>query len=177
MECEDEVELCAPSRHEDENHALSGGCPQPDNDIDDIPIAQWPLTQKPTTNQTVFPTTIPISDILHLTPHRITTSGHPYPHELQAVTTRTPLTILKLFTPTSMFDTISNNTNNYAQSKGSRTGRGWQPVFGSELQVFVALCYYMGVFKCTLVEDYWNTWPTKPIPNITRRMSLTPLID
>jgi hypothetical protein len=76
------------------------------------------------------------------------------------------------FTPT-MLDTIVDNTNLYASSKGAgSTGRCWFDFTRKELIIWIALIIYQGLYKLPSLEQYWNENGRLPIHNISRQMSL-----
>lgn len=65
-----------------------------------------------------------------------------------------------------------NNTNIYAAIRKNKNGRPWEGVTIAELKCFIRIYIYMGIFKCSRIEDCRDTYDSHPAHQIVRTMSL-----
>ena len=83
-----------------------------------------------------------------------------------------PSSFFLLFFPVTEFETLANNTNAYAASKGAgESGRQWCDTSSGELMIFIDLLIYMGVHKSMRVGLYWEKSDEFPRHEITEYMS------
>ena len=71
---------------------------------------------------------------------------------------RDPYSLFTLYLTEAHFETITANTNRYAEVKkaGSDRKRLWRQTSAVEIKVFIATFIYMGVVRLPAYEDYWN---------------------
>lgn len=68
----------------------------------------------------------------------------------------TPLQFFKLFFLKSLMQSIVGHTNVYGTKCKDKIGKRWFYISTKDLQSFIALVIYMGLFKCTFLKDYWS---------------------
>nr|XP_055061721.1 piggyBac transposable element-derived protein 5-like isoform X4 [Misgurnus anguillicaudatus] len=66
-----------------------------------------------------------------------------------------PLKFLRLFFVRKLLHGIVSNTNVY-RKKYQRVGAQWDKICMKELKSFIALIIFMGLFKCSSLQDYWR---------------------
>ena len=114
---------------------------------------------------------------------------HPYPlhspinhlpSSLLALNSIKPSDIVNLFLTEELFQTMSSNTNLYAQQKRSETlpstgGRDWHDVTPRELRIWIGILIYMGLFsgKSAAAREFWLHAQHHPTHHINKFMSQT----
>jgi hypothetical protein len=88
-----------------------------------------------------------------------------------------PFDYFTLFFTRDLFQTITINTNRYANVQrlkvAQEMAREWSNLLMEELYVFVSAIIYMGVYVEPQIEMYWNTDFNKgPLHSISTHMSL-----
>ncbi|XP_056587765.1 piggyBac transposable element-derived protein 4-like [Triplophysa dalaica] len=66
-----------------------------------------------------------------------------------------PLKFFQLFFSKPIMQEIVTNTNIYG-TKCQKTGKRWEKITRKELDSFIALVIFMGLFKCSSLADYWR---------------------
>jgi hypothetical protein len=80
--------------------------------------------------------------------------------------------IFTQFFDKAMLETIIENTNAYALSKGAGQGRPWTDLVMKELLVFLAILIYLGLYPVNKIEELWNDEILWPVNFIASKMSL-----
>ncbi len=88
-----------------------------------------------------------------------------------------PFDYFSLFFTYDLFQTITTNTNRYANIQqlhvAQERAREWTNLLVEELYVFIGTIIYMGIHEEPKVEMYWNTDFNKgPLHSITSHISL-----
>jgi hypothetical protein len=88
-----------------------------------------------------------------------------------------PFDYFSLFFTQDLFQTITTNTNRYANIQrlqvAQERAREWTDLLVEELYVFLGVIIYMGVHEEPQVEMYWNTnFNTGPLHSIPNHISL-----
>jgi hypothetical protein len=87
-----------------------------------------------------------------------------------------PIHYFELFWTPEVWNTLVENTNAYAQYKEARNkenknknSRWWKAVDLYEIQIYIALLIYIGIYKNSNIEDFWSKEITihKPIEYIS----------
>jgi hypothetical protein len=85
--------------------------------------------------------------------------------------------IFRLFLTDSLLNTISTNTNAYAQKKieeqENSGARVWVEVKPQEIGAWIGIVLYMGVHRSPAIPDYWRHDGLSPTHPITNYMSQT----
>ncbi|CAG8824880.1 7084_t:CDS:1 [Cetraspora pellucida] len=72
-----------------------------------------------------------------------------------------------------MLDTIVENTNLYALTKGAGViGRQWLDLSHKELIIWIALVIYQELYRLSSLDQYWNEDEKLPLYHISKQMSL-----
>lgn len=79
----------------------------------------------------------------------------------------TPLQIFSLFFTSEMMNLIIKNTNLYAETKFAKL---WSNLTLSELQIWLSIMIYTGIFKLPSIRDYWSRNEKYPLHKITEFM-------
>ncbi|XP_055061718.2 piggyBac transposable element-derived protein 4 isoform X1 [Misgurnus anguillicaudatus] len=66
-----------------------------------------------------------------------------------------PLKFFQLFFSKTILQEIVSNTNAYG-TKCQKTEEEWENISMKELESFIALVIFMGLFKCSSLQDYWR---------------------
>jgi len=66
---------------------------------------------------------------------------------------------------------IVENTNLYAVAMGAGAGRAWHPLTVPELEIWIGMVIYMGVYQSKRCADYWNKATEAPQHHIHHMMS------
>lgn len=87
----------------------------------------------------------------------------------------TSLSFFRLFFPDHVLDTIVNNTNIYAESKGAVDDdkRPWHALTRQDLLRFLSILIYRGIFPSAQLKDYWAMDHRFPVHKITSLMTQT----
>jgi hypothetical protein len=80
--------------------------------------------------------------------------------------------IFTQFFDKAMLETIIENTNAYALSKGAGQGRPWTDLVMKELLVFLAILIYLGLYPVNKIEELWNDEIHWPVNFIASKMPL-----
>lgn len=86
-----------------------------------------------------------------------------------------PIEWFNLFYTPEILATITKHMNEYAtyHRHVDHSQRPWQPLCINELQVFLGVVIYIGIYKCPQLEDYWNSdLENGPIHTVALHMSL-----
>ena len=94
--------------------------------------------------------------------------------QLDQVDDLSPAGIFRTFFNGAILETIIQNTNAYAFSKGAGTGnkRPWVDLVEKELLIFLSILIYHGLYITNALEDLWNMDPQAPIHWIAQKMTL-----
>ncbi|XP_057181896.1 piggyBac transposable element-derived protein 4-like [Triplophysa rosa] len=82
-----------------------------------------------------------------------------------------PLQYFELFFTRSVLQTIVDHTNIYAAQNFKRGENQWRDTSVQEFKSFLAMVIYMGLLKCSSLEDYWKTSNIYRLPFPNRIMS------
>jgi hypothetical protein len=79
-----------------------------------------------------------------------------------SISVDSPAILFKQFLPDSLWETVIENTNLYAErqrfdSLHIERGRPWKPVSFSEIMIFIASLIYMGAHPAKSIDIYWRT--------------------
>ena len=88
-----------------------------------------------------------------------------------------PLELFQLFISAQHCRTIAYHTNikahDYIKKEKENNHRAWNDVIGPEIEVFLGILLFMGLYHAPSESDYWNTCPDKPVfVSIQEAMSL-----
>lgn len=136
-------------------------------------IKQWKKERKFRNQFNCFPVSIPTFNPLHIESERANKKGSANGHCFRPNELRSPINIVQRFFNSSMLDTIETNTNKYAARKRDGKGRPWRENNAPELNSFIGIIIYTGVFRSSRTTDYWNRDGRSPTHKITQYMALT----
>lgn len=98
--------------------------------------------------------------------HPLHSAYNTLPRSMEGLDSLEPIHVFSLFFNEALFDTMTTNTNLYAENKRDNEGaegRKWSAISVQDLKCWTGILIYMGICKLPSVGDYWchdGLWPT-----------------
>jgi hypothetical protein len=87
--------------------------------------------------------------------------AEPFPPTIELppeVKIESPYSLFALFFSDDLIALLSSNTNKYAKTKhAGQSGREWHKTTTSDIEIFLAILIYIGVYISPSDKDYWLT--------------------